>query len=87
MLTDDLRQELVNLFSRCKQAIASDEDAVPLLAQLRDKLDLLTDEEKFSFLQWYTQTDTGQAGAGVGDRVFVEVIRGGNDGQCDARGL
>lgn len=76
MLTDDLRQDLVNLFARCKQAIASDEDSIGLLAQLRDKLALLNDEERFSFLQWYTQTDTGQAGAGVGDRVFVEVIRG-----------
>lgn len=81
MLTDDLRQELVNLFARCKQAIASDEDSIGLLAQLRDMLDLLNDEERFSFLQWYTQTtDTGQAGAGVGDRVFVEVIRGDNNG-------
>lgn len=82
MLTNDLRQELVNLFMELTSRVKNEGEEAVLISglpeRIREKFSLLSEEEQIRFMEWYTQTDTGAAsGAGVGDRVFVEVIKGG----------
>lgn len=93
MRFDDSIQELVNRLLALRQKLAElpeeqRDDAIffqnshpqvsALLADVKERLSRLSEDEQIEFLEWFTQTDTGAvSGAGMGDRVFVEVIRGG----------